>query len=93
MRTLHTSFMTTIIKDSDPEVIHEVHEVHHDSDGGLGTLVSVIVAIILLAILLFYGLPLVRRAMNRSAAPNTINVNLNANVPDTSNGDTNQAAP
>ncbi len=73
---------TVIHEEPDREIVHEVHE-HHDG-GGYGGVVSMIVALVVLAIVLFYGLPYLRRALSREqpAAPDTINVNLNANVPD-----------
>jgi hypothetical protein len=80
--------MATIIEPNDREVVREVHHDHYvnDADSGVGTLVGVILAIILIAILLFYGLPLFRRAANRSNEPNTINVNLNGSVPQPNSG-------
>lgn len=66
------------------EVVREYHDT--DAGNGLGAIVGVIFGIILLALLLFYGLPYLRGAAtnNGSSIPNRIDVNLN--TPGTNNG-------
>jgi hypothetical protein len=70
--------MATIVEPGDREVIREVHHDHYaDSDSGLGTIIGVILALIVIAILLFYGLPLFRSALNRGGTTSgTLNVNV-----------------
>lgn len=65
--------------------------VHHEhirevepADSGLGSLLAVIIALVVIALLLFYGLPLIRGAADRN--PDTIDVNLN--VPGTGGNQT-----
>jgi hypothetical protein len=79
--------MATIIEPGEREVVREVHHDHVDSSSGLGTIVSVIVVLILLALLLMYGLPLLRRGANNSAPSGTLNVNVQG-LPSGDNGGT-----
>ncbi len=88
--------MATVIHDHEdyadrPEVIHEHY--HGGGEGwSAGAIIGAVLGIIILAILLIYGLPLLRNALNRSnsSVPGTINVNLNA---PNSGGNTGGTAP
>jgi hypothetical protein len=86
--------MATVIHEDGPEVVHHDHfrEVETTGDSGLGSVLAVILALIVIALLLFYGLPLFRSAANRGAS-GTLNVNLNTGSNGTNGGTTPAPAP
>ncbi len=87
--------MATVIEPSDGEIVREVHHDHYTStseDNGIGAVLGIILGLVLLAILLFYGLPLFRNALENRSTSGTINVNVqglpNTNTGETTNGGT-----
>lgn len=72
--------MATVIHEHEEERPQIIREYHHDTDdtSGVGAIIATLAVLILLAVLLFYGLPYLRNAANRQNTPASINVNLTA---------------
>ena len=63
--------MATIIQDpGDREVVREVHD-----GGGSGVIVGVLLALVIIALILFYGVPRFRHS-GTNGATGTLNVNV-----------------